>query len=64
MAGSVAINVVNEDTRAQFSGSATLAGADSGGSLQAITQLYAHAPLYDDTAINALEQPSAISPEV
>lgn len=25
-------------------------------SLQAITQLYAHAPLYDDTAINALER--------
>ncbi|MBI3347591.1 MAG: hypothetical protein HY020_10320, partial [Burkholderiales bacterium] len=38
VAGSVAINIVNEDTRAQMSGNATLAGADSGGALQAITQ--------------------------
>ncbi|MBW8848911.1 MAG: hypothetical protein JF607_28635, partial [Burkholderiales bacterium] len=40
VAGSVAINIVNEDTKAQMAGgaTATLAGADSGGALQAITQ--------------------------
>ncbi|WP_233151895.1 hypothetical protein, partial [Pelomonas sp. KK5] len=40
VAGAVAINIVNEDTTARMAGgaSATLAGADSGGALQAITQ--------------------------